>query len=152
MFAPHLRLKENEKQYPPFKQLSNWHAHCRKLGERVSSNECLKDWYRDADIDPTKNNVTDIVTLMYMTQVFHNLESNDLFSSFNFTPDAGDAYFSSLVAITAAQSTNLPWLMITSDVSELAPEEFGDFYQTLPNDERGPPLLRSSGMESSTAL
>ena len=148
---PTLCLSTMEQQCAPFKQLISWHQHIRSLSMR-STKECTTTqttWASSlpgADISTTP---ADVVTAAYMNQVLHNLASNDYLTCF--TVSCIDTYYTGMVYTTTARFTSLPWLMFTTDLSDLSPF-LGDFHNQLPDDPTGPPLLRSHEIEYSTGL
>jgi len=140
----------------PLKQLYAWHRQTRALGERAANGTtaspgAVDQWVMGAGLDPAEFGPADVVAAAYMVQVLHNLQSNADVSKRVAKVGPGDEYFASLVNITMTRATDLPWLKITADLSALAPEQFGDFYRTLPAYE-GSSMLRGSDIEASTGL
>lgn len=137
-----LNLSTEEQNCAPFKQFIRWHGHFRALAERTTVP-------RTVSLRTHRVDLRDMITTVYMNQIFHNLASNNHFS--NLVIEGQTLYFSNIVSITTAKFTSLPWLMLTTDLSSLSPF-FGNFYKDLPDDPDGPVLLRSHEIEHSTGL
>jgi hypothetical protein len=153
-FAPELNLSDEEAGCSPFRELIEWHDHCRALGERAvkqtsMSDDVLRRWVSDAGFGTSP--AVDLVAAVYMNLVVHNMQSNtDLTAYVNINGSPDDRYPKLLLTVLAKMTDVVVWPTLALDLSDLAPDAFGGFYESVASIKGR--HTRAAGIDISTGL